>query len=148
MREWGEALADLTGPQIKTALEHCRANVPRFPSIAEFRTASGWHKPVEYYQFEPRPQVEPVKAAKISAMLKQAVGNTGRRALPHGDPDYEDALKSAKAEGRPLYDVDMNFMSRYGWTEAEEETWRKNCRVLNWSLEQMYPAGHAPRAPL
>lgn len=145
MREWAEAIADLTGPQIKTALEHCRANVPRFPSIAEFRMASGWHKPVEYYQAETRPPIEPVKAAKISAMLKQAVGSAGRRALPHGDPEYEDALKAARLEGRPLYDVDMAFMGRYGWTEAGEQGWRQNCRVLGWSLIQMYPKGHEPQ---
>ena len=36
MQEWGEALVNLTGVQIKRGIEECRANKTWPPSIAEF----------------------------------------------------------------------------------------------------------------
>ena len=144
MREWGQALHDLTGAQIGVALEKCRNELHFLPTIAEFRKASGWTAPIEYFHAEPRQPIEPEKAGRISKMLKESLGHIGRRALPHGSAEYDEALKAARAAGRSMYDVDMEFLGRSGWTEADEESWRRSAGKLGLAIADMYPRGHYP----
>ena len=57
MQEWGEALADLTGQQIKRGLDECRSQKSWPPSIAEFielaKGSSSWeHKSGAYKRLQ------------------------------------------------------------------------------------------------
>jgi len=78
MVEWGEALAGMTGEQVKAALEYCRDNLTFPPSISEFIKAGKPERPVHDRLLPKPPKVKPNKAniERVHAMLQEAMSGT------------------------------------------------------------------------
>ena len=100
---------------------------------------------MEYYHAEQSVQVDHAAASKVKAKIAAGLNNKGgHRVLPHGDPEYLQALKDARQEGKKFYEVDMEFMGRNGWKESDEESWRRSTATIGMKINDMYPAGHQP----
>lgn len=151
-REWGQALAGMSGERIKFAIDFVKSECKYPPVIADFvGAAREYRAPVTV---EPRSLLDPpspkTQAGTHAGMqlmrnvMKQLSKGQGRRVLPHGHPEYEAELRACKETGELPYDVDMRWLARQGWTEALDAEWRGHCKNLGWTVERMYPAGHEP----
>lgn len=155
--EWAEALADLSGEQIKTGLSRCRTVLKWPPSPAEFVAEAKVSKPEAHQAYKPlpKPAPNPELTAKAMQGLRDEAKRLGRKTRCLYSPGYTEVeyqrdLAAARTEGRSLYDVDMAAMAKNGWTEQDEENWRaaglKLGLKLGWSISRLYPRGHEPGA--
>lgn len=160
--EWAEALADLSGDQIRVGIERCRKLLKWPPMPAEFIAEAEAGMPSQHevnraaYLYREADKALP-KAPDPDVLRKAAhdmqthvkTGRTGQRrslfSQHYGPAEYEKDIAKAREEGRPFYDVDMAAMAKNGWTEADEENWRGHMMALGHGINSMYARGHEPK---